>query len=105
MDEVEQLKMRVADLERMLSLLFHSDRYTFSKLIQIMDGRNIQTGRTTGTKIGTATDQLVGFYGNSPVNQPDTVSDPSGQTNDLDSEARTAINSLIDRLQELGLIA
>jgi len=80
------------------------DRFTFEKLIQILDKRNIQLGKTTGTKIGTATDQLLGFYNATPVNQPDTVSDPSGGSTQ-DAEARTAIIALIDRLQELGLIA
>lgn len=46
----------------------------------------------------------IGFYGTSPVSQPATISDPSGGGTQ-DAEARTAINSLIDRLQELGLIA
>jgi len=98
----EQIREIIRDeLANHLSL----DRYIFDKLAQFLDGRNIQTGRNTGTKIGIATDNLVGFYGTTPVDQPATISDPSGQANDLDSEARTAINSLIDRLQELGLIA
>ena len=67
-------------------------------------GTDIVLPTVTGTKIGTATNQLLGFYGVTPVNQPDTISDPSGGTT-VDSEARTAINALIDRLQELGLIA
>ena len=58
-----------------------------------------------GVKIGTATNQLLGFYGATPVDQPATVADPSGVTTDEDVEARTAINAIIDRLQELGLIA
>lgn len=87
-----------------LSTLIKSDRFTFYKLIQILDGRNIITGRTTGTKIGTATDQLLGFYGTTPVNQPATIADPTGGATQ-DAESRTAIIALIDRLQELGLIA
>lgn len=72
----------------------------------MLDGRNIQTGRTTGTKIGTATDQLLGFYGVTPVNQPATVSDPAGGgTAGVDTPARNAVIAVIDRLQELGLIA
>lgn len=39
-----------------------------------------------------------------PVDQLDTITDPSGGAT-VDSEARTAVNSLIDRLQEIGLIA
>ena len=80
------------------------ERYTFQKNIQIFDARNIQLGRTNGTKIGTATDQLLAFYGVTPVNQPATVADPSGGLT-VDGPSRGAINSIIDRLQELGLIA
>ena len=97
----EQIRQIVK--EELFSLI-KSDRYTFEKLIQILDGRNIQTGLTTGTKIGTATGQLLGFYGITPVDQPATISDPSGGAT-IDTQARTAINTLIDRLQELGLIA
>ena len=87
-----------------LEPIFGIDRLRFEKHIQILDARNIQLGRTTGTKFGTATDQKVGFYGTIPVDQPAAVSDPSGGGTQ-DAEARTAINAIIDRLQELGLIA
>lgn len=87
-----------------LASLLKSDRYLFEKHLQIADGRNIQTGLTTGTKIATAATQKLGFFGVTPVDQPATVSDPSGGITD-DAQARAAINSIIDRLQELGLIA
>ena len=61
-------------------------------------------GTLRGIKIGSATTSLLGFYGVTPVDQPDTVADPSGGGTQ-DAEARTAINAIIDRLQELGLIA
>jgi hypothetical protein len=57
-----------------------------------------------GIKIGSATSSLLGFYGVTPVDQPATVTDPTGGGTQ-DAEARTAINDIIDRLQELGLIA
>ncbi len=93
-----------------------SDRYIFQKHIQLFDGRNIQTGRTTGTKIATNTDQKLAFYGTTPVDKPETISDvSSGSVSGADtvslstiqtqfSNYATAINTLIDRLQELGLI-
>jgi|SRR3990167_3051158 len=87
-----------------LANLIKSDRYTFHKNVQFLDGRNIQVGLTNGTKIGTATAQKIGFYNATPVDQPATISDPTGGITQ-DAEARTAINTLIDRLQELGLIA
>lgn len=84
--------------------LFKIDKFTFERSIQILDARNIQLGRTTGTKIGTGTDQLIGFYNTTPVNQPDTVADASGGVT-VDTQARATIATIIDRLQELGLIA
>ena len=69
---------------------------------------NTAAGSAGGTKRGlqicsAATDEL-GFFGATPVDQPATVADPSGGGT-VDTEARAAIASLIDRLQELGLIA
>jgi hypothetical protein len=70
----------------------------------VLDGVNLSFGTTTGTKLGTATTQKIGFYNVTPVDQPATVTDPTGGVTQ-DAEARTAINAIIDRLQELGLIA
>ncbi len=61
-------------------------------------------GTLRGLKIGGASTSLLGFYGATPVDQPDTITDPTGGGT-IDAEARTAINAIIDRLQELGLIA
>ena len=61
-------------------------------------------GTLRGLKIGGATTSLIGFYGVTPVDQPATVADPTGGMI-IDAEARTAIQAIIDRLQELGLIA
>jgi len=61
-------------------------------------------GTLRGLNIGSASTSLLGFYGATPVDRPDTVADPTGGGT-IDAEARTAINALIDRLQELGLIA
>ena len=72
--------------------------------ITLGGGDNIVLNLATGTKIGTATSQLLGFYGVTPVNQPATVGDATGGAT-VDAEARVAVNALIDRLQELGLIA
>jgi len=54
--------------------------------------------------VGSATTDLLGFYGVGPVDQPATVSDPAGGGT-VDTECRAAVASIIDRLQELGLIA
>jgi len=49
-----------------------SDKFIFQKNLQIFDGRNIQCGKTTGTKIGTeggASGQKLGFFGTTPAVQ------------------------------------
>lgn len=38
--------------------------------IQLLDGRNIVLGSVTGTKIGTATTQKLGFFNKTPIIQP-----------------------------------
>ena len=75
----------------------------FGDDVDLADGKNLVFDTTTGTKIGTATGQKIGFYGVTPVDQPLTVSDPAGGGT-VDTEARTAVNTIIDRLQELGLV-
>jgi len=104
MNPQNNIEERLARVEGLLAAMNRSDRYTFQRLVQILDGRNIQLGKTTGTKIGTETSQKLAFFGVTPVDQPATVSDPSGGGTQ-DAEARTAIIAVIDRLQELGLIA
>jgi hypothetical protein len=101
---------RVRDIFReQIGYLIASDRFLFNKLSQIMDGQSIQVGQTTGTKIGTAITQKIGFYGVVPVDQPALVNDP-GAVGGVYSQAEVqavanAVVALIDRLQELGLIA
>lgn len=104
MPEIEQLNERIKFLEAIILDVFLSDRINVARTIHLQDGKNIQVATGTGTKIGTATGQKLGFYNVTPVDQPDTITDPSGGAT-IDAEARTAINTIIDRLQELGLIA
>jgi hypothetical protein len=73
-----------------LSALLGVDRYIFQKHIQLFDGRNIQAGRTTGTKIATATDQKLGFFGKTPVVQ---------------QAAPSTLANVISVLQTFGLTA
>lgn len=70
----------------------------------VLSAGNIATDTSTGTKIATATNQKLGFYNTTPVVQPSAVSDASGGAT-VDSEARTALNTLLSRLRDLGIIA
>jgi hypothetical protein len=71
-----------------------------SSLLHLADAGNITVGTTTGTKIGTATTQKLGFYNATPVVQPTAVADAT--------DAATAIsqlNALLAHMRTLGLIA
>ena len=90
-----------------LSSLIGIDRYLFQKNIQIFDGRNIQTGRTNGTKIGTeggATGQKIGFFNKTPVTQQTKITDPTGGLV-TDDVARDRITKIIDVLEAFGFTA
>ena len=94
-EKIEFNKMR-----EQLSAFEASDRYTIQKLLQMFDGRNIQLGRTTGTKIGLSSSEKLGLWGQVPVDQPETVADATGTL----ANAVTTINAVISRLKEVGSI-
>lgn len=100
---------RLSKIEALLSQLLQSDRYTIHKTMQIFDGRNIQLGTTTGTKIGTAATQKIGFFGKTPIVQAIAINAPSSPSGIyVQAEAQsavTAINSLQTKLTNLGLTA
>jgi hypothetical protein len=62
--------------------------------------KELSDGGTDGTRLGQSATELVGFYGATPVDQPATVADATDA-----ATAITTVNAVIDRLQELGLIA
>lgn len=97
-DEVRGIVMQF------LSSFVKSDRYTFEKLIQMLDGRNIQLGRGTGTMIATDIDQKLGFHGVDPTVQGAAITSPTGGAT-IDAEARAAIDAIITFLQDKGLTA
>ena len=107
-DEVKKI------IREELANFIGSDRYLFQKHLQLFDGRNIQTGRKTGTKFPQKSDQLLGLWGTTPVNQPEAVSDPSISTvsgSGADATINTnftkldnAVKAILDRLQETGII-
>lgn len=65
------------------------------------DAKNMAFGTTTGTKIGTATTQKIGFFNKTPVVQPSGT--PAAAT-DL-ATAVTLVNALRTSLLNLGLVA
>lgn len=60
----------------------------------------LSNGNDDGTVIGQDTSDKIGFYGVTPVDQPALVADATDA-----ATAITTVNSVIDLLQELGLMA
>ena len=97
-------KQLLINLSIRVDELMLTERYLFAKKLQLLDGRNIQVGKANGTKLGTESSQKLSLWGVTPIVQPSKISDPSGAgTAGVDSPARTAINSIIDVLEAIGL--
>jgi hypothetical protein len=84
-----------------------------SSLLHLADAGDITVGTTTGTKIGTATSQKIGFYNATPVVQPTTgvaeaafVENSGGTAVNVDSTfGGYTIQQVVEALQTLGLLA
>lgn len=63
--------------------------------------KQLSDGGPDGTVLGQSATDLVAFYNSTPVDQPAAV---TSATNTATSAA-TAVNAVIARLRELGLIA
>ena len=68
--------------------------------ITITDQKDIVLDTNNGTKIGTAANQKLGFFGASPVDQRDSIADLGGGENPA-----AKVNAIILVLRNLGLIA
>lgn len=64
----------------------------------------VSTGKIKGTTFGNAKTEKLAFYGQLPIPQQGAIPTPSGG-GVVDSQARTAIVSIIKTLKNLGLIA
>jgi hypothetical protein len=67
--------------------------------ISLLD-QDVVLGTTTGTKIGTATTQKIGFWNATPVVQPTAVADATDAASVI-----TQLNALLAKLRTLGIIA
>ena len=65
------------------------------------EGLNISVGTTTGTKIGTATNQKIAFHNATPVVQASHIADSGG----VIANAHAAINAILVVLENKGFIA
>jgi len=66
--------------------------------VTMADAKNIILNTTTGTKIGTATNQKLGFFNVAPVIQASHIANSAG-------DDATAVNAILVVLENLGLTA
>lgn len=105
-NEIQELRRELDDLKRLVNFLVRTDRYVFARDLQIEDNRNIRLSGTTGSRIGTASTQKMGFFGGTPIVRPSAVSIPTITGSDSDASARQAISDLYNNvIKALGLSA
>ena len=75
-----------------------------SGTLTVTEATNYVYGTSTGTKHGTATSQKQSWWNATPVIQPSAISDASSGAV-IDTQARTAINSLLAAVRTIGIIA
>ena len=87
---------------------------TFTDIVTLGDAVNISVGTGTGTVIGTATSQKIGFYNATPVIQrtgianvaTDTVDGTYGaQEQAVIESLRTKLNAVLQILEDMGIAA
>jgi len=97
MTEIEIKQLVEQMIAEKLQNVFKNDRYVFDKNIQVLDGRKIQVGKTTGLTIGTeggATGQKLGFFSATPV----------AEQLKADHNNWAAVSDVVSALVNLGLL-
>ena len=109
-EEKDLLVTTAKKLDEFLDIYYRNnflDKEIMSKQLELRnklslsDGTNIEIGGTNGSKIGGSSSK-IGFFGSNPTSKQSSIASPSGGTT-VDSQARTAINTIITVLQNLGL--
>jgi hypothetical protein len=81
---------------------FDQDAFFVSTAGDLVLRKSIQADRTSGTNIGTAATQKLGFWGKTPVVQRPAISAPTG--GDLTS-TQAKLNEVLAALRDTGIIA
>jgi hypothetical protein len=84
----------------------------FSNVLTIGDAKNIAFATTTGTKIGTATNEKIGFWNATPIVQPTTattastlVSNLGMPLTDTDTFDGYTLKQVVKALRNIGILA
>ncbi len=62
--------------------------------------KELSDGNPDGTRLGQSATDLVGLWGATPVDQPAAITSATS-----DTDCATALNALIARLREAGIVA
>jgi hypothetical protein len=76
-------------------------RVAFAVLGSFVDGVNLAVGTTTGTQIGTASSQKLGFFGKTPIVQPTVGAATAGATYTATEQAM--LQAVYNAVRNLGL--
>jgi hypothetical protein len=68
-----------------------------------MATKQLSDGNPDGTVLGQSSSDLISFYGETPVDQGAAVTTLA--TTPTATDIATAVNSIISRLQDIGIIA
>jgi len=66
MDKEEIIQLIKEVIRQEFDQMVSDDRFVFRRKVEFENDINIDFGRRIGTKIGTASDQLVSFFGQNP---------------------------------------
>ena len=91
----------------------NTTQITYTSLLEAYtNGVNISFGTSTGTKIGTATNQKIGFWNATPIVQPTTAvtaatftANTSGIANDTATFDGYTIGQVVKALRNIGVLA
>lgn len=100
---LDGLDQRINFIIDMLGRLNYPDRFYLQKPL-VLRNTVIRIEGTDGLKIGEHGTDKLSFYGTTPVVQAAAVTAPTGGAT-IDTQARTAINSIITLLHNAGLTA
>ncbi len=111
-EQIKELQNELNKLKARLDKFEFSDRYIFTKNIQIMDGRKVQLGRSTGTTWGNS-DEKQGWFGAFPKSQKPAPANPSissvsgtgddATINNNFTEIQTTLNGINTNLKSYGI--
>ena len=76
-------------------------RIAFCVVGSVDDGVNLTFGTVTGTQIGTAANQKLGFFGKTPIVQPTLRAATAGAS--YSTNEQTMLNAVYTAIRALGL--